>query len=264
MTEATLKTRLRAAVAAVRAAGHTDPVTGEQDVADEMGEAIWNEAGMGGIPGMILAYAGATEPTGFLFCDGASYTTAAQADLFAAIGYTYGGSGANFNVPDLRGRTIVALDNLGGSSANRLTNAQADILGGGAGAENRTPTGTVANHSHTIAHTHTIAHSHTIAHVHVLDHSTAGAQSKLRTAAQIVMNTASGGSFSYVDALTGTAASGSGTSTATRLRGYTAASSAGSSGGSSAGSSGNTQPTFTGASADFTQPYMALTYLIKT
>lgn len=55
-------------------------------------------------PGEITKHAGATTPEGALRCDGTSYATAAHPDLFAAIGYTYGGSGANFNVPDLRRR----------------------------------------------------------------------------------------------------------------------------------------------------------------
>ncbi len=45
MTEAILQTRIRAAFANVRATGHTDPVTGEQDAADELGTAIFNFAG---------------------------------------------------------------------------------------------------------------------------------------------------------------------------------------------------------------------------
>ncbi len=57
--------------------------------------------------GSITAYATTTPPSGWLLADGTSYTTAAYPDLYAIIGYTYGGSGANFNVPDLSGRTIV-------------------------------------------------------------------------------------------------------------------------------------------------------------
>lgn len=46
------------------------------------------------------------------------------------------GDGATtFNVPDWRGRVPVGIDNMGGSSANRVTNAKADILGGAAGVE---------------------------------------------------------------------------------------------------------------------------------
>ena len=54
--------------------------------------------------------------------------------LYAADGYPYGsGNGSStFGVPDLRGRALFARDNLGGSSAGRLTNtlgANAQVLG---------------------------------------------------------------------------------------------------------------------------------------
>lgn len=52
--------------------------------------------------GIVFPFAGFTTPTGYLFCDGSSYPTATYPNLFAAIGYNYGGAGANFNVPDLR------------------------------------------------------------------------------------------------------------------------------------------------------------------
>lgn len=54
--------------------------------------------------GSIIMFGGAAAPTGFLLCDGSSRATASFASLFAVIGYTYGGSGANFNLPDLRQR----------------------------------------------------------------------------------------------------------------------------------------------------------------
>ena len=38
-------------------------------------------------------------PTGFLACDGRSLKKSEYAELFAVIGYTYGGSGENFNIP---------------------------------------------------------------------------------------------------------------------------------------------------------------------
>lgn len=53
--------------------------------------------------GTVLPFAGSTAPTGWLLCDGTSKATASYPELQAAIGYTYGGSGANFNVPDCRG-----------------------------------------------------------------------------------------------------------------------------------------------------------------
>jgi len=57
--------------------------------------------------GVIRPYSALAVPTGWLACDGASYPTASYPDLFAIIGYTYGGSGANFNVPDLTTRIPV-------------------------------------------------------------------------------------------------------------------------------------------------------------
>jgi len=39
-------------------------------------------------------------PLNFLLCDGSSYATANYPDLFNIIGYTYGGSDDNFNVPN--------------------------------------------------------------------------------------------------------------------------------------------------------------------
>jgi microcystin-dependent protein len=49
-----------------------------------------------------LSYQALTIPEGFLLCDGSSYTTTNYQNLFALIGYTYGGSGSTFNIPDLR------------------------------------------------------------------------------------------------------------------------------------------------------------------
>ena len=45
MTILDLQTRVRTGIANVRAAGHTDPVTGEEDFADELGTAIFGHAG---------------------------------------------------------------------------------------------------------------------------------------------------------------------------------------------------------------------------
>jgi hypothetical protein len=55
-------------------------------------------------PGAIMDFAMASPPVGWFPCDGSSLSTAAWPDLFAAIGYTWGGSGANFNVPNFISR----------------------------------------------------------------------------------------------------------------------------------------------------------------
>jgi microcystin-dependent protein len=53
--------------------------------------------------GSVIMFAGSSAPGGWLLCDGSSNPTANYPALYAAIGYTYGGSGANFNLPDMRG-----------------------------------------------------------------------------------------------------------------------------------------------------------------
>lgn len=104
------------------------------------------------VPGVLMPYAGSSEPSGWLFCYGQSLSTSTYADLFAAVGYTYGGSGASFNVPDLRGRTIAGQDDMGGISANRLTSPiNGDTLGAAGGAE-----------SHTLSTSEMPAHTHDV------------------------------------------------------------------------------------------------------
>jgi microcystin-dependent protein len=109
--------------------------------------------------GALQAYAGTSAPTGWLLCYGQAISRTIYAPLFAAISTTYGtGDGSTtFNVPDLRGRAVAGIDNMGGSDAGRIdwTNA-AGTTGG--------------EQYHTIAvaelpsHTHTVTdpgHSHT-------------------------------------------------------------------------------------------------------
>ena len=60
--------------------------------------------GQSSIPvGSVYAFLGSTAPTGYLLCDGLSYLVANYPGLHGVIGYNYGGSGLNFNVPDYRG-----------------------------------------------------------------------------------------------------------------------------------------------------------------
>lgn len=105
-----------------------------------------------GVPvGTVLAFAGSTAPNNFLLCYGQAVSRATYANLFNLLGTNYGaGDGSTtFNIPDLRGRVIAGLDNLGGSSANVITDTDADTLGGVHGSETHTLT-----ESEMPAHTH--------------------------------------------------------------------------------------------------------------
>lgn len=106
--------------------------------------------------GLVLPFAGLSIPSGWLLCYGQSLATSAYPRLFAAIGYAYGGAGASFSLPDLRGRGIAFLDNMGGSAANRITSAgcgiDGTVIGASGGDQN------LQQHNHGITdpgHTHT-------------------------------------------------------------------------------------------------------------
>jgi len=104
--------------------------------------------------GTVLSYAGISLPGvagDWLYCDGSEYnreiSPGVSTPLFLALGTTYGvGNGSTtFNIPDLRGRVIAGQDDMGGTSANRLTNPSStingidgDILGAYGGAETHT------------------------------------------------------------------------------------------------------------------------------
>jgi len=77
------------------------------------------------VTGEVRAYCGSAAPSGWVLCDGSSYATADKPDLFSIIGYTYGGSGANFNVPDFQGRMLIGA----GSGAGLTARSRGDSSG---------------------------------------------------------------------------------------------------------------------------------------
>jgi microcystin-dependent protein len=102
-------------------------------------------------PGQFLWCGGAPVAPGWLPCDGRVVSRTLYVDLFDAVGTTFGaGDGSTtFNLPDFRGRSPLGPDNLGGTSANRVTNTGADGVGGAGGSETVTLTeGQLAVHSH--------------------------------------------------------------------------------------------------------------------
>jgi hypothetical protein len=85
-----------------------------------------------GVPaGTVIWFAVNSAPTGYLAANGASVSTSTYAALFAVIGYTYGGAGAAFNLPDLRGYFVRGMDNGRGVDSGRTFGSnQADAFQG--------------------------------------------------------------------------------------------------------------------------------------
>ena len=108
--------------------------------------------------GSIMPFAGTVVPPGYLLCDGSEVPITQYNKLYLVIGNTYKPVslllGADtFGLPDYRGRSLLGRDNMdndirvtpktGGTlpirttttSANRVTDPNADLIGSGAGAE---------------------------------------------------------------------------------------------------------------------------------
>ena len=96
--------------------------------------------------GTIVSYGGSSAPSKWLLCQGQSLSTTTYSALFTAIGYTYGGSGASFTLPDCRGRTLIAPD----ASAGIVT--AFNTLGAKSGAQNHSlDVGEMPRHTHKVA-----------------------------------------------------------------------------------------------------------------
>lgn len=123
--------------------------------------------------GTIMMYAADTKSlSSWLLCDGSQISRSFYAKLFLVIGTKYGaGDGVHtFNLPDLRGRVVVGVDNSemrikgsqdlgksGGISSQRLTLEQIPSHSHSKGTLSVTPSG---SHSHTIndpGHNHQMA-----------------------------------------------------------------------------------------------------------
>lgn len=157
-----------------------DPLEGEVLARDPVtGRASWQSgvASFGGdVPyGIVLEFWGteADVPGGYGLADGGLIPVADNPNLFAVIGHNANGGvdpgGGMFRKPDKRGYVSAGRDNMGGTPANRVTHANADVLGGTLGAESLTlDIGDIPAHSHGITdpgHSHAVnngLHSHGI------------------------------------------------------------------------------------------------------
>jgi len=109
------------------------------------------------VAGMVMPYAGSSAPSGWLLAYGQDVSRTTYSDLFSAIGTTYGsGDGSTtFTLPDLRGRTVAGQDDMGGTSADRLTDQTGGLNGDTLGA-------TGGSETHTLTEAELAAHSHSL------------------------------------------------------------------------------------------------------
>lgn len=106
---------------------------------------------IGAVPaGGLMPFAGSIAPAGWLLCAGQAVSRSQYGELFATIGTAYGvGDGSTtFNLPDLRGRVVAGVDNMGGSDAGRLD--WSNTLGTSGGTQTHTlTTSEIPSHTHT-------------------------------------------------------------------------------------------------------------------
>jgi microcystin-dependent protein len=158
----------------------------------KIGASTWNKLGNSlaspsmPIGGSIAWPSKAAIPTGFLELNGQALSTTTYASLFAAFGgaggggYTYGGSGGTFNLPDWNGKSLRSTTN----TANLGTTVGADTV-----------TIALANLP---AHAHDMAsHTHTLAHTHGIDHGHTGTADAQGNHAHTVSGTTSGESAAH-------------------------------------------------------------------
>jgi microcystin-dependent protein len=139
--------------------------------------------------GIVVPWGSAVIPSGFLECNGASVSTSTYAALFAVIGYTYGGSGASFNLPDLTDRTVV-------NKSNTKSLAQTG------GANTVTPTGNISGStgSTTLTTCQIPSHSHSGANFNMsvmCQNPASGGVSQMQGSANSTANTGGGQSHDH-------------------------------------------------------------------
>ncbi|PRP90774.1 Phage Tail Collar Domain protein [Enhygromyxa salina] len=92
--------------------GPPNPATASPPAGGETGEYVTNPL----------------EAWGWMLCDGRSLSTNMYPELFVALGYLYGGSGASFRIPDYRGYFLRGTD--AGAGVDKDADMRTDPAGG--------------------------------------------------------------------------------------------------------------------------------------
>lgn len=144
--------------------------------------------------GTIVPYAGSSEPSGWLFCNGQQVASSSALGTVLSTTFNTGGETAgNVRVPDLRGRTVIAADTM---SAGGVTTAAGRVT------SNNTLGSSSGSQTHTLTEAELRAHTHTINHDHAAKTSGAGS-SHFHTANHghgHTISASSGGSHSHDEA----------------------------------------------------------------
>lgn len=137
-------------------------VSGNADIGGNLNvTGTINASNVGIIPGGILMWPTAVAPSGFLLCNGAGVAAATYPALFAAIGYTFGGAGSVFNLPNYVDRMPIgagssyAVGATGGASTATLSTSNMPShthsfsgTGSGSGSVSGTTSGVSNLHTH--------------------------------------------------------------------------------------------------------------------
>ena len=103
--------------------------------------------------GSMFEFGGATAPSGWLLCDGASYLRTDYPDLFGVIGVVWGSADStHFNVPDHRQRFTIG----------KAATGTASTLGANGGSKDLAIPAHSHNHSHVVSVAAGGSHGHTV------------------------------------------------------------------------------------------------------
>ena len=133
----------------------------EGDIVDIQGEIVTinNEFGETMPLGSMVMYpiGGIAPNDKWMYCEGQTLDSTLYPEIFALIGYNFGGVGTNFSLPDTRKKFIAGYDDNGP--------AEYQTIGQGAGANDVTLTDAqsgLAAHGHVVSETPAGNHSHTV------------------------------------------------------------------------------------------------------